>query len=263
MSQILVVCKWDAYQHYKGDRNNTWVKLYADMITSESWVLGTDLSRLVQVASLLLASRYQNATPLNLKLLKKVLCLDCSEESLAETIAYLIDQKFFELQGDADAGYQDASAVLATCLPRREEKRIEEKRIEEKRVDKLPMSNSKIEFLTVDVQTVFEHWKQMHNHGRAKLDTKRAKIIKAALKSYSVADLCMSITGYLSSPHHMGQNASQTVYDDIGLFLRDAAHIDAGIAFFDQPPTTQTQLTQTNISKIADWMPEEIRNADK
>src|SRR6201999_2272789 len=49
---------WDRFQHYT-DRDPPWVKLYRDLLTSESWVLGTDTSRLVQVASILLAARYK------------------------------------------------------------------------------------------------------------------------------------------------------------------------------------------------------------
>ena len=81
------------------------------------------------------------------------------------------------------------------------------------------------------VQRVFDHWKQTWNHPKAKLDPKRRRVISVALKGYSEADLKTAITGYQNSPHHRGDNERQTVYDDIGLLLRDAAHIDAGLAF--------------------------------
>jgi hypothetical protein len=84
---------------------------------------------------------------------------------------------------------------------------------------------------------LFEVWKMEFDHPRAKLDDKRKKKIQAALKlQYTVADLEKAIRGYKHSPHHMGKNDSLTVYDDIELFLRDAKHIDAGIAYFNRAP---------------------------
>lgn len=81
------------------------------------------------------------------------------------------------------------------------------------------------------VTDVFDHWKSEHNHPKAKLDEKRRKLIRNALKNYSADDLKRCISGYKNSPHHMGQNDRQTVYDDIENFLRDAKHVDAGLKF--------------------------------
>lgn len=85
-----------------------------------------------------------------------------------------------------------------------------------------------------DVQQVFDHWKVEHKHPRSQLDAKRLKVIRVALKSYSTEQLCQSISGYKNSPHHMGKNERNTVYDDIEIFLRDAKHIDAGIKFAEK-----------------------------
>lgn len=112
------------------------------------------------------------------------------------------------------------------------------------------------------VHAVFDHWQKVWGHEKAHLDAKRRKVIQAALAGYSVADLCRAITGYRTSPHHTGQNDRATVYDDIGLLLRDAAHIDAGLRFADQPPhhTGQSALTRKNVAAVADWRPPELRN---
>ena len=79
------------------------------------------------------------------------------------------------------------------------------------------------------VVVVFDHWRKVHGHPRAGLDKKRRAVIRRALATYSVDDLRACIDGYKHSPHHMGQNDRGTVFDAIELFLRDAAHIDAGI----------------------------------
>lgn len=120
MSQVISICSWDRFQHYK-DRDPPWVKLYRDMLTTESWVLGTDTSRLVQVASMLLAARYQNATPLNWPLLKKVAHLDCTENQFMEALDHLRATRFLEIHENqqvtngSGGSAQDASNTLANC----------------------------------------------------------------------------------------------------------------------------------------------------
>lgn len=89
----------------------------------------------------------------------------------------------------------------------------------------------------VEIGSVFDHWKLEWHHPKAHLDPKRKRLIGTALKSFSVDELRSSISGYLKSAHHTGDNDQAKVYDEIGLFLRDAAHIEAGIAFAQQPIT--------------------------
>ena len=109
---------------------------------------------------------------------------------------------------------------------------------------------------------VFRHWREVHGHDRAQLDAKRRRLIRAALENYSEADLCMAISGYRNSPHHMGQNDRGTVYDDIGLMLRDASHIDAGLRFNAEPPRTDLSAqTRRIIDQTEGWVPPEVRRA--
>jgi len=113
-----------------------------------------------------------------------------------------------------------------------------------------------------DVDRVFNHWREVHHHPRARLDNKRRTLIRKALAQYPAADLCQAIAGYLNSPHHMGQNPQGTTYTAIELLLRDAAHIEAGIRFYESPPRTDVSgLTRKNVAAIADWQPPEVRRA--
>jgi uncharacterized protein YdaU (DUF1376 family) len=82
-----------------------------------------------------------------------------------------------------------------------------------------------------DVVRVFDHWKTVHGKSRSKLDDKRKKLIRGALKIYPAETLCQSIDGYKRSEFHQGKNDRRTVYDDIEIMLRDAKQIDAGIAY--------------------------------
>jgi hypothetical protein len=118
--------------------------------------------------------------------------------------------------------------------------------------------NSKAE----SIDRIFEHWRTTHRHERAQLDEKRRKVIAKALESYSEADLCQCITGYLNSPHHMGENEAGTVYDSLELLLRDAKHIDAGMRFHMEPPRTDlSRATRRVIAQTEDWIPPEQRRA--
>ncbi len=112
------------------------------------------------------------------------------------------------------------------------------------------------------VARVFDHWRTTHGHPQARLDAKRRRLIREALKGYDEASLCQSITGYLNSPHHMGQNDRSTRYDGIDLLLRDAKHIDAGLKFYAEPPRSDlSTLTRKNVAAIEEWRPPEMRNA--
>jgi hypothetical protein len=113
------------------------------------------------------------------------------------------------------------------------------------------------------VKKVFDHWRTTHGHPQSKLDDKRRRIIRAALKAYPEADLCESITGYLNSPYHMGTNDRDTRYDDIGLLLRDAKHIDAGLGFARDPPRMHlSQASRDAADLTANWRPPELRIVD-
>lgn len=75
---------------------------------------------------------------------------------------------------------------------------------------------------------IFDYWKMRMNHSKAKFDSKRQALINKALKlGYEAQDLIAAINGCAKSPYHMGTDGrNSTVYDDLGLILRDAEHID-------------------------------------
>lgn len=111
-------------------------------------------------------------------------------------------------------------------------------------------------FDSESIERVFAHWRDVHQHPRAQLDSKRRKLIRDRLKNYTEADLCQAISGYRNSPHHMGQNESGTTYDALELLLRDAKRIDAGLKFFEQPPRSDLSAgTRRAISQTENWEP--------
>ena len=77
---------------------------------------------------------------------------------------------------------------------------------------------------------MFAHWQRATGKGRAVLDPKRRTLIARTLKAWPVDEVLRCIDGYASSPWHRGENDRGTTYLDLGLMLRDAAHVEAGIA---------------------------------
>lgn len=99
---------------------------------------------------------------------------------------------------------------------------------------------------------VFSYWQVKRNHPQAKLDAKRLKAIKARLADgYTVGELCEAIDGCCLSPHHMGQNDTRTVYDDIELICRDGPRVDKFIKLARQGGA-QNEL-QSYIEDLNAW----------
>lgn len=113
---------WHEHQHYK-DRCPPWIKLHNSMLTSEVWVMGTDQTRTLAIACMLLAARDKendgsfNGDP---EYVKRFGYLNSKPD-----FKQLIEYGFIDL-------VQDASNALAKCNT---EKSIEETEKEgEKRI---------------------------------------------------------------------------------------------------------------------------------
>lgn len=77
------------------------------------------------------------------------------------------------------------------------------------------------------VVQVFEAWKASAKKTAAtKLDAARTRLITAALKDYPLDDVLDAVRGWEHSAYHRGENPNRTVFNDLGLLLRDASHIE-------------------------------------
>ena len=86
-------------------------------------------------------------------------------------------------------------------------------------------------------ERVFEHWCLRFQHPRAKLDEKRKRCIKRAMKAgYDEVQLIEAIDGAAKTPHNCGINDRGQVYDAITLILRDGDQIDRFIRNCHNPP---------------------------
>jgi hypothetical protein len=111
------------------------------------------------------------------------------------------------------------------------------------------------------VREVFDAWKTSTGRTSAThLDSKRTRLITAALKNYPLPDVLEAVRGWEHSPYHRGENEHKRTYNDLGLLLRDAEHIER---FRDlartarpkpQEPPTGPELTPEE--EFDQWMAE-------
>lgn len=134
---------WTDFQHYK-DRAPAWIKLHSSLLTSELWVMGSDASRTLAIACMLLASRNKasdgtfNGDP---EYVKRFAYLNGNPD-----FKPLIQYGFIEC-------LQDASSAQAFCTT---EERREEERKEEPAPAKAAAFNpkSRLEGLGVNVELI-------------------------------------------------------------------------------------------------------------
>lgn len=127
------------------------------------------------------------------------------------------------------------------------------------------VNNSEITVEKNSPETVFLHWQTVLNYKRARLDVKRRKLISDRLKDgYSFEDMMDAVNGCYLSPFHQGENQDSKRFDDLGLILRDAAHMDQFIGLYEDAQQrfeamqrkqnitpTETKLSTAEFAKAA------------
>jgi hypothetical protein len=103
-----------------------------------------------------------------------------------------------------------------------------------------------------EVQKVFNHWQLATRKPGARLDSKRRRVIQAALRLHPSEELCRCIDGYASNPWHQGQNDRGRPFLELDLMLRDAAHIESGLEFAHPAAPTRTSTGRAAQSVAAD-----------
>lgn len=110
MSEIVISPRsWDTFQHYK-DRKPPWIKLHRGLLDDFAWHSLPLASRAIAPCIWLLASEYKGGQ-INITLAELAFRLRAPENEVREALIALIQAQFIVLE-------QDASGVLAECLPR-------------------------------------------------------------------------------------------------------------------------------------------------
>jgi hypothetical protein len=97
------VRNFERFQHYR-DRKPPWIKLYRDLWADPSFMVQNTSTKLAIIGCFTLASESDNRVPLNIRWMRKRLCLD-----------YNIDIKALMGSGFIEPIGCDASAALASC----------------------------------------------------------------------------------------------------------------------------------------------------
>jgi len=114
IDRFLRIRDWGDLQHYK-DRDPPWIKLHRQTLMSDWWVLTDDASRLLALASMMLAAATANKIPCSMVYIQKAASLD-----QFPNIAPLVEIGFFEIVNESgelcglgDCALANASKVLA------------------------------------------------------------------------------------------------------------------------------------------------------
>jgi len=143
------VKNWREHQHYK-DRNPPWIKLHTALLSSADWVMLDDASRVLAVASLLIASKNDGY-------------IDGSEQGLQylQRVAYLNSPP--DLKPLIETGFLiDASGMLADASTLQADARPEERRGEKSREEKKGAKSTR--FVPPTPKEVEEYCKQRGNN---------------------------------------------------------------------------------------------------
>lgn len=76
------------------------------------------------------------------------------------------------------------------------------------------------------VEYVFAAWVESTGRSRVRLDDRRRKLIRIALRDYPMEDVLAAVDGWRHSAHHRGENDRATVYNDLSLLLRNGETIE-------------------------------------
>jgi hypothetical protein len=105
------------------------------------------------------------------------------------------------------------------------------------------------------VNQVFSYWMAVMNKNiRTKLTDKREIKIEGRLKSgYSLTDIKLAIDNCAKSPHNMGDNERQTVYNDIELICRDDTKLEYFRDSVGQGELSEKAPTAEQLLNNYDW----------
>lgn len=97
------IAEWKKYQHYK-DRNPPWIKLHRDLLTSRTWVLLDDASRVLAIACMMIAAATDNKIPCDCDYVRRVAYLNSMPDFIP-----LIECGFIEIQEESTSKVNNAS----------------------------------------------------------------------------------------------------------------------------------------------------------
>ena len=175
--------------------------------------------------------------------------------NVLSTISSTIDEQSSSTSREVDEESPNSCRTVAKLSPSSRLGNGREWNGKEEDISKVPRETLPV-FLgenSAAVTELFDYWKLVMNHPKAKLDNARKKKIIAAIKlGFSVDKLKQAIDGCSKSPWHMGNNDQKKKYDNISLVFRNAEKIEQFIGFIANHDTTDdTHNIVSQIDQIA------------
>lgn len=118
------------------------------------------------------------------------------------------------------------------------------------------------------IKVIFEQWKIIMQHPKAKLDCKRSSLICKALKmGYTAQELCDAVIGCSITPHNMGENLQGQRYDGLHIIFKDADQIDRFIHNCHHPPKPKSnneavKRQEDNLYELNKWLESKNKSKD-
>jgi len=111
--------------------------------------------------------------------------------------------------------------------------------------------------LAIAIEEVFACWQMTMKHPQSKLTEDRRKLIRRWLvpgklvkEPFTVDQLKQAIHGCSMTPHNMGHNDRNQVYDDLTVILKNVANIERFIHSSKHPPNPGSAKTASNVSVV-------------
>jgi len=128
LNRFLRIVGWEKYQHYK-DRNPPWIKLHREILTSYTWTVLDEQSRLLAIVCMVLAADTGNRIPLDRDFIQRR-----GQFSSRPDVRKLVEVGFAEVFEDS-AVNNGASKLIADARPETE---TEADTKQKKRASRLP-----------------------------------------------------------------------------------------------------------------------------
>jgi hypothetical protein len=124
-----------------------------------------------------------------------------------------------------------------------------------------PDDSPKEPTLTERAEAVFNHWREVMDHPRAKFgkDDERIKKVIARLKDgYTVEDLKAAVDGCAKTPHNMGENERGQRYDGLHVICKNGDNVDRFMRTAANPDMTGfSSAARKTASAAAEWLNED------
>lgn len=233
----LKVRNWDKWQTYRADRGTPpWIKVHRNIFTNPEWVMLSDAEKGQLVSIWVIAADKSGKIPHSPLLIQKMAMLDTPPNI----------NKFIEL------GFlsSDCQPLDAKVTPTRRQSDAPETEAETEAETETEKS---IVTASSDIVLIFDYWVSITGKQRSKLDKKRTKQIRDAIKlGYTTEQLKMAIDGNHRSSWHQGNNDRRMIYDSIDLIFRNADQIDKFIQIANGTGKDWKQDTVDRLSWVDD-----------